>query len=1281
MTRILDLSLVFTPPAADAPAEALANIELYDESQATESCSLLPLIDPLLPAERKELEWYLEEYWQWPYAEYAQRGIRAERLLAEIGRRLYQQTLGRAEPLAGDWFARTPSAEAVQRQISIISAIPQVLSLPWELLHDDQGFLALRTRQPVTVVRRLAVGVSTQAEAAFTPPLRILLVTARPTDTVFIDPRGVAHELLAALQPQLDAGVIALEFLRPPTRAALRERLRRPPAVHLLHFDGHGAFGADPHKGESVNDPQGMLAFEHKNGTLDRVAAEELGQLLQDSGIRLAVLTACQSAKGSTDDPFSSVATRLLRSGVDAVIAMSASVLAVSAAKYAEAFYQQIAAGERLAVAHERARQGMYDDTERYVHQRRRDEAAAPVRFKDWWLPHFYERRPVSLMTQEGAEGKRQSTPSPSPRSGLALAPRYGFTGRARELQAIERALLRRRILLIHGFGGIGKTALAVEAADWLARTGLYRTVCFISFEQGGDAASLLSAVGRHLHVELDPFAPDDALARLRPSLLARPMLLIVDNLESLLPNGSAPLTATERHTLWEVLLRLNEAQAGILITSQEADFGDGRLASGGAAVELPLTGLQPADALTLAHRVSHQLGIPLARVPFHQLRDLLAQLDHHPLSIQLVLPALREAGMTIERLSEEFATLLPNLTNAAETGRHRSLAASLAYSLSRLPKAHQRLLTNLTPFADGACESDLLAITEIAESDWLRLRPALEQVALLVPEWIGNFKTPYLRFHPVLIPYLRAQTGEPEPGLRARYIARYHGMANFLYREDNQHPQDVREMARRNLPNLRRALTELLQQEAWEEATDFADSLARFLEIFGLGRERRELLRQLETVAPPALAGTLTAVSFLRETWQGEDELQRGDFAAALTRFTELRTRHEALPTGAPLSRGSYQHCLTLGRLVLGWKRSHRQAEAETLLRQKLDGLTALLAAQLDDRIFQRARGGTHLALGDVLTAQGHYAAAREAYEIGLACMKQVHDLRSQGVALTQLGTLALQQRDFAAARQHYTQALKLDQELQEPLSEAVDWFQLGRVAQAEEQWDEAERCYRASLQIEEWHGNAVGAAATCNQLATTAKRQRRLAEAEGWYERVLQLPNLPTLQAAAGYHNLAALLKDGVGVGIYAHQRLAVARAHAERALALLEPLDAGAPRWITQHLLAELAFWQGETERARAYRQAERASYAAFAGNRWQIDQTFGEQLERFAAACSGEKIARAEIAALLPTLALKGWPIGAALERIYQGERDWQLLTEDLNRKSALLILRILESLEH
>jgi tetratricopeptide (TPR) repeat protein/CHAT domain-containing protein len=1305
MPQLYDLGLTLTPPPAAAPEGTIAELSLRCDALGLQPNTSQLLHDPFTTKERDELVWYLEHFWEWPYDEFAQRGQRVEQLLVAAGKRLYDAVFAPVQSIVTTWNL-LPDAE---RQISIISTVLTALSLPWELLHDEQGFLALRTKHPVTIIRRLPQTQLGALPVQFTLPLRVLLVTARPNDAGFVDPRGIARELLDEVEARAD---IALEFLRPPTREALRARLSQDPPVHILHFDGHGTFdeAAAPNDAQRLHGgAQGKLAFENDDGKLDLVPAEELAQMLQDSGVRLAVLTACQSAKGAQDDLFSSVAARLIRSGVDAVVAMSASVLVASATRYVEAFYRRLAAGEAVPLAHERARQALHDKPERHRHQRRRNEAATPVKLKDWWLPHFYQQRPLNLTVAQTVslrrsdqqlpeEQARLSPPSQtdSLRYSLPPAPLYGFTGRARELHQIERWLWRGCAVVIHGFGGMGKTTLAREAAEWLMRTGMYDQTCFVSFEHGGETGSLLSALGHRLGVDFDSRDTAAALAALRPVLRPRQkpgavpravatgssVLIIADNLESLLPGGEAPLDAAARTELWDVLLRLNQMGAGVILTSRDNEFGDGRMAHGKTVKHHALRGLHPEDAYLLVEQLCQDIDIPLTRAPYPDVRDLLVQLDHHPLAIQLVFTQLRDATLTVKAISENFAALLPRFTDDNETGRNRSLLASLEYSLRRLSASERELLLRLAPFEGGASEDDLLAITEIAESDWRRLRVALERAALLTAEQIENVSAPFLRFHPVLAPYLRRQTDTEDAALRSRYAARYHAVANYLYQEDDRNPLAVRELARREMPNLRRALDVLLADGALDEATELVTYIVWFLNFLGLWRERDELRRRVnEAVAAVARTdGALTQAEWLRESGSGEDEFARGNLRAAYARFTALCERIEALPDGAPLGPGSYQHCTTLHWLARCLRAGGQPGAAEAQLRRALAVIEALLGTQPENRDYLRQRGVVQTELGDVLRDQGNFAAAQAAYEAGLKSAEQLDDKRQQGVVLGQLGTLALMQRDYDTARERYREALRLDQTMGEPLGEAIWWHQLGMVAEEQCVWAEAERCYRASLEIKERHGNAAGAATTCNQLAIVAVNDGRPVEAVGWFQRALNAPDLPPSKIATYSNNLADLLTNEVRAGRLPPGRLAEARDHAERALKIMETLDDSAGIWATEGILADIAEMTGEPDAARAYRRRERASFAAFAGNRWHIDQQFSDLIQACAAAALGNTEARAAVEAVLPQLEANGWHITAALQRLWAGERDWHALAEDLDPPNALLVKRVLETIE-
>lgn len=202
------------------------------------------------------------------------RGKHVEALLPELGSRLYEAVFGslKNSPAFQAWH----SQETSLRQVSVISEIPRVLNLPWELLHDEHTFLTSCRPHPVSFVRRLPQKerVASLTSLPFEPPLRVLLVSPRPANAGFVDPRSIARELLEEMHDHIEAGEVEIEILRPPTFSALRTHLdNRVRPVHVLHFDGHGSFNEDQEK-------QRMLAFENDGEWINFVRARDMKTVL-----------------------------------------------------------------------------------------------------------------------------------------------------------------------------------------------------------------------------------------------------------------------------------------------------------------------------------------------------------------------------------------------------------------------------------------------------------------------------------------------------------------------------------------------------------------------------------------------------------------------------------------------------------------------------------------------------------------------------------------------------------------------------------------------------------------------------------------------------------------------------------------------------------------------------------------------------------------------------------------------------------------------------------------
>src|SRR6185295_4515295 len=86
-----------------------------------------------------------------------------------------------------------------------------------------------------------------------------------------------------------------------------------------------------------------------------------------------------------------------------------------------------------------------------------------------------------------------ESGPFPPP-------PQYGFHGRARELYELERRFRTVRGIVLHAMGGMGKTALATEAAQWWTRSGWFLDgACFLSFEQFASAERVVQVLGTYI--------------------------------------------------------------------------------------------------------------------------------------------------------------------------------------------------------------------------------------------------------------------------------------------------------------------------------------------------------------------------------------------------------------------------------------------------------------------------------------------------------------------------------------------------------------------------------------------------------------------------------------------------------------------------------------------------------------------------------------------------------------------------------------------------------------
>jgi hypothetical protein len=265
---------------------------------------------------------------------------------------------------------------------------PALAALPWEFLYDSRRaeFVVLSTSTPLVRYLELPDPIE---PLSVTGPLRVLGLVASPSDLPRLDSERERHRVEEATKSLQERGLLEVEWLPTGTWRELQAALRRG-KWHIFHYVGHGGF--DPATDE------GMLALVDENGGTFRLRATELGRLLGDhQPLRLAVLNACEGAKGSDHNLFSSTAATVLRRGTPAVVAMQYEITDEAAIEFSRAFYEAIADGVPVDIGIAEARKAV---------------SLAIGNTLEWGTPVLFMRAPdgVLFRVRKGSRRPRATT-------------------------------------------------------------------------------------------------------------------------------------------------------------------------------------------------------------------------------------------------------------------------------------------------------------------------------------------------------------------------------------------------------------------------------------------------------------------------------------------------------------------------------------------------------------------------------------------------------------------------------------------------------------------------------------------------------------------------------------------------------------------------------------------------------------------------------------------------------------------------------------------------------
>jgi CHAT domain len=235
-------------------------------------------------------------------------------------------------------YDRLGTGDRLRLQLTFPSeGLAHPAAVPWEYLHvPDRGgrdgfFVATDRRCILTRYIPQEVGRSRLASA---PRVRVLALVSQPRDLGEVVADPVVQQLTAL------AGTLPLEVTvsqQPTRRSLLRDVQRLRP--HVVHFMGHGEYDGDRQ--------EGRIALVDEEGRVDWVAEAVLASVLEqaDEVPRLVLLHSCAGAATDYSASFAGFAPRLIRRGVQCVVAMQYAVTNRTALAFSEEFYDGIARG------------------------------------------------------------------------------------------------------------------------------------------------------------------------------------------------------------------------------------------------------------------------------------------------------------------------------------------------------------------------------------------------------------------------------------------------------------------------------------------------------------------------------------------------------------------------------------------------------------------------------------------------------------------------------------------------------------------------------------------------------------------------------------------------------------------------------------------------------------------------------------------------------------------------------------------------------------------------
>lgn len=348
-------------------------------------------------------------------------------------------------------------------------------------------------------------------------------------------------------------------------------------------------------------------------------------------------------------------------------------------------------------------------------------------------------RRKDSMSTKKeypadsrAAESKKERIIMPVP---TALT---GFTGRDKELEEIALKLKEDRVAFISGMGGIGKTSLIKEYINRHKHE--YETVCFLTYN-----GSLVSTIADGLRIEnynADSNEKTEDTYRRKMeiiSLYGSELLIVIDNF-----NLTKQEIGAEEHYVSafydEKLIEFTSWQYQVIFTSRTDCDGS-----------IHIDHIQDYEKLMNLFLYHYKKEIrDLTPEDIQCVKDIIATVESHTLTIELIAKTLRESGVNpqnmLDKLQKNLQTDIDEVIAYGQKDRLMHEHIYTIFDLSTLKDTEKYVLMNMSLIPPDT------GIEKSTFKEWIGVKNKNEINRLISLGWIKeDNKTDCISLHWVI--------------------------------------------------------------------------------------------------------------------------------------------------------------------------------------------------------------------------------------------------------------------------------------------------------------------------------------------------------------------------------------------------------------------------------------------------------------------------------------------------------------------------------------------------